>query len=187
MVAMESPESQPRLGRDVFIAPTSYVGGCVTLGDECRVMAPGNDSRRRGEIRLGKRVNVQDGAVLHAETGRDLSIGDDVSIGHRAVVHWLRIGDRALIGVGAILLDGCVIGRDCVVAAGAVLPPRTKVPEGTIVMGVPARPVRRATDAEKIHAAEIVAVYVNLGRRYRRGALPNVVVADGPRLRRRST
>ncbi len=165
-----------KLGRDVYIAPTSYVAGGVTLGDECTIMHHVTIRGDVGRIRLGRRVNVQDGSVLHNETGVDLDIGDDVGIGHRAVVHCRRVGSRSLIGIGSIVLDRCEIGEGCIIAAGAVVPPGTTVPNGTVMMGVPAKPVRQTTDAERGYICEVVTRYVELGKIHRLGKYPNVVV-----------
>ncbi len=163
------------LGRDVYLAPTSYVAGDVVMGDECTVMHHVTIRGDVGRIRIGRRVNVQDGSVLHNETGVDLEIGDEVGIGHRAVVHCRRVGSRSLIGIGSLVLDRCEIGDDCIIAAGAVLPPRTTVPDGTVMMGVPAKPVRSITDAERGYIREVVARYVELGEMHRDGKYPNVV------------
>ena len=139
---------RPLLGRDVFIAPTSYVGGDVVIGDQSTVM---HHVMIRGDIapiRIGARVNVQDGAVLHTPRGTPLDIAEDVGIGHRAIVHCRRIGPRTLIGMGAILLDDCEIGSRCIIAAGTVLSPKTIVPDGSVVMGIPGKIVRGVTERD---------------------------------------
>jgi len=135
---MNEESIQPRVGRGVYLAETAYVGGDVTIGDACTIM---HHVVIRGDvaaIRIGNRVNVQDGAVIHTETGVPLDIGDDVVIGHRAVVHCRRVGRGALIGIGAIVLDQCDVGEGAIVAAGAVVPPGMVVPPGKMAMGVPA-------------------------------------------------
>ncbi len=170
---MSDATGQVRLGIDIYVAPTAYVGGDVVLGDQCTVM---NHVTIRGDlarITIGSRVNIQDGAIIHANTGEDMTIGDDVAIGHRAVVHGLRVESRTLIGIGALILDGCVIGCESIVAAGAVLPPRTEVPPRTLVMGVPARSVRPVTNDELANLDRVVQSYVEIGARYRRGEFPN--------------
>lgn len=172
---MSHAESAVKLGRDVYVAPTSYVGGRVTLGDACTVMHHVTIRGDVGAITVGNRVNIQDGTVVHTESGRDLVIEDEVSIGHRAVVHGAFIGARSLIGIGAIVLDGCRIGPGCIVAAGAVVPPRTEVPAGTLVMGVPARAVRKTNEEDRRYIESVVASYVALGRMHRDGVFPNFV------------
>jgi carbonic anhydrase/acetyltransferase-like protein (isoleucine patch superfamily) len=165
---------RPVLGRDVYIAPTSYVGGDVVIGDQSTVM---HHVMIRGDIapiRIGARVNVQDGAILHTSRGTPLDIADDVGIGHRAIVHCRRIGTRTLIGMGAILLDDCEIGSRCVVAAGTVLSPKTLVPDGSVVMGVPGKVVRGVTDGDLQAIDHVVQSYLALGRLHAAGRFPNI-------------
>jgi len=161
------------LGRDVYLAPTAYLGGDVSLGDQCTVM---HHVVIRGDvspIRIGRRVNVQDGSVIHTNRGVQLDIEDDVSIGHRAVVHGRRVAAGALIGIGAIVLDDCEIGRGCIVAAGCVLPPKTMVPDNKLVIGVPGRVVRDTNAEEREYLAEITASYLHLARLHAAGRYPN--------------
>jgi len=165
---------QPKLGRNVYIAPTSYVAGDVTLGDDVTIM---HHVMIRGDIapiRIGNRVNVQDGSVVHTDHDVPLDIGDDVGIGHRAVVHGRRVGSRSLIGMGAIVLGGCEIGEHCLVAAGSVLTPDTIIPDGSVVMGFPGRVVRPVGEREQQIIDQVVASYLDLGRRHAAGQFPNI-------------
>jgi len=161
------------IGKDVYLAPTAYVGGDVTLGDGCTVM---HHVVIRGDvspIRIGARCNIQDGTILHTNRGVPMDIEDDVSIGHRAVVHCRRLGAGTLIGIGAIVLDDCEIGRSCLIAAGAVLAPNTIVPDGKVVMGVPGKIVRDVNENEREYFREITASYLHLGRLHAAGTYPN--------------
>jgi len=170
---MKSRPTSVRFGRGVYVAPTAYVGGDVTLGDDCTVM---HQVVIRGDIaaiRLGVRCNVQDGAVIHTKHGRDLDIGDEVGIGHRAVVHCRRVGSRVLVGIGAIVLDDCEVGDDCIIAAGAILVPGTVVPAGKVVMGIPGRVVRDLTDADRQYCRHVVTSYLSLGKRHAAGEFPS--------------
>jgi len=165
---------RPVLGRDVYIAPTSYVGGDVVIGDQSTVM---HHVMIRGDIapiRIGARVNVQDGSILHTPWGTALDIADDVGIGHRAIVHCRRVGPRTLIGMGAILLNDCEIGSRCIVAAGALLSPKTVVPDGSVVMGVPGKVVREVTDRDLQTIDHVVQSYLELGRLHAAGQFPNI-------------
>lgn len=165
---------QPVLGRDVYIAPTSYVGGDVVIGDQSTVM---HHVMIRGDIapiRIGARVNVQDGSILHTPRGVPLDIADDVGIGHRAIVHCRRIGPRTLIGMGSILLDDCEIGECCVIAAGTVLSPKTIVPDGSVVMGIPGKIVRDVSDRDLQIIDHVVQSYLQLGRLHAQGCFPNI-------------
>lgn len=163
----------PQLGRDVFIAPTAYVGGDVVLGDQCSVMYHVVIRGDVAAIRVGARTNIQDGAVLHTKTDVPLEIGSDVGIGHRAVVHCRCIGPRSLIGIGAIVLDDAEIGTGCIIAAGAVLPPGMIVPDGKVVRGVPGRVVRDVTPEDRTYIGFVVERYLDLGARHARGEFPS--------------
>ena len=165
---------RPVLGRDVYIAPTSYVGGDVVIGDQSTVM---HHVMIRGDIapiRIGARVNVQDGVVIHTPHGTPLDIADDVGIGHRAIVHCRRIGTRTLIGMGAILLDDCEIGSRCIIAAGTLLPPKTIIPDGSVVMGAPGKIVREVTNRDLRAIDHVVQSYLELGRLHAAGRFPNI-------------
>ncbi|MCA9254168.1 MAG: gamma carbonic anhydrase family protein [Phycisphaerales bacterium] len=164
------------LGRDVYIAPTAYVGGAVTIGDESTIMHHVVIRGDVSNIRIGARVNVQDATVIHTTAGVDLDIGDEVSMGHRAIVHCKRIGPRTLIGMGAIVLDGCVIGERCIIGAGAVVPPNTVVPDGKVVMGVPGKVVRDIRDEEHAYLDYVVENYRKLGKRHAAGEYPNAAM-----------
>ncbi len=164
---------RPELGRSVYIAPTAFVAGQVTLGDHCSVW---HHVMIRGDvaaIRIGKRVNIQDGAIVHTETDVDLDIADEVAIGHRAVVHCRRVGRATLIGIGAIVLDRAEIGEGCIVAAGALVPPGMRVPDGKVVMGVPAKVVRETTEDERAYHRHVVERYVQLAEKHAGGMYPN--------------
>ena len=162
-------------GRNVFIAPTAYVGGAVSLGDDCTVMHHVTIRGDVSRIDIGGRVNGQDGAVIHTKTGVDLTNEESVAIGHRAVVHCTRVGMGSLIGTGSIILDDCEVGRHCLIAAGAVLTPGTIVPDGKVAMGVPGKVVRDTTEEERRYMLYVVENYVKLGRRHASGEYPNVV------------
>ncbi len=168
---------QPSQGRDVYIAPTAYVGGDVRLGDQSTVM---HFVVIRGDIapiRIGARVNVQDGAVLHTADGTPLDIADDVSIGHRAVVHCRKVGPRTLIGIGAILLDDCQIGACCIIAAGTVVAPGTTIPDGSVVMGVPGQIVRETSESDLNTIDQAVQSYIKIGRVHGTGRYPNIAAS----------
>lgn len=170
---MDQRQGQVRVGKDVFIAPTAYVGGDVSLGDACTVMHHVTIRGDVAPIRIGPRTNVQDGTVLHTRYAVPLEVAEDVVIGHRAVVHCRSVGPRTLIGIGAIVLDNAEVGADCVVAAGAVVLPGTLVPDGSLFAGVPARHIRGVTEADRAEIRRILQVYADLGRRHAAGEFPN--------------
>ena len=130
----------PVFGDDCFLAETAVVIGDVVMGDACSVWYNAVVRGDVNAIRIGDRVNVQDGAVLHCTYERAaLSIGNDVSIGHNAIVHGCTIHDKVLVGMGSIVMDQAEIGEGSVIAAGAVVTQNTKVEPGSLMAGVPAK------------------------------------------------
>lgn len=155
----------PELGPNTFVAPGACLLGRITAGEDCSFWY---NAVVRGDVQpisIGARTNVQDGAILHATGGRTpVSIGDDVTIGHRAIVHGCTIGHRVLIGMGAILLDDVEVGDDCLIGAGALLLERTVIPPGSLVVGSPARVRRDLTDLERANLIASAAHYVEAAR-----------------------
>jgi carbonic anhydrase/acetyltransferase-like protein (isoleucine patch superfamily) len=142
---------------DVELGPDSSVWyGCVLRGDVHR-------------IRIGARTNLQDGAIVHVTAGRFAAeIGDEVSVGHRAVVHGCRVGAGALVGIGAVVLDGAEIGEEALVGAGALVTPGTRVAPGMLVLGAPARPVRELSASERAEQRARTLRYVETARAHAR-------------------
>jgi carbonic anhydrase/acetyltransferase-like protein (isoleucine patch superfamily) len=103
------------------------------------------------DIDIGQCTNIQDGAIVHADTAFPTEIGDYVTVGHRAVLHGCRIGSRVLVGMGAIVMDGAVVGEGALIGAGAVVTPGTQVPPGVLVLGTPGRPVRELGPENAAH------------------------------------
>ena len=137
-----------QLDRPAFIDPTARIFGRVSAGEGSSFW-PYSVIRAEGaSVRIGRCVNVQDGAVIHVGGGKGTVIGDYCSIAHRAVVHGAEIGEDCLIGIGAVVMDGAKVGRRCVIGAMALVPPGTEIPEGSVVMGVPAKPVREVPEDE---------------------------------------
>jgi carbonic anhydrase/acetyltransferase-like protein (isoleucine patch superfamily) len=169
---MQPTESRVVVGKNVFIAPTSYVGGDVTLGDDCSVMYHVVIRGDVSPIRIGNRVNIQDGSIVHTRAGIPLTIADDVSVGHLVIVHCKSVGAGTLIGNGAIVLDDAEVGSRCIIAAGALVPPRMVIPDNKVVMGVPAVVVRDVTDADRKYMGLVVRSYMELGRLHASGRYP---------------
>jgi carbonic anhydrase/acetyltransferase-like protein (isoleucine patch superfamily) len=134
----------PRFGNNIFLAPNATVVGDVSMGDDCSVWF---NAVVRGDvhwIKMGNKVNIQDGAVIHCTYQKaPTTIGNNVSIGHNALVHGCTLEDNVLIGMGAIVMDNCVVERNSIVAAGAVLLENTRVESGSIYAGVPAKKVKQ--------------------------------------------
>lgn len=133
----------PQIGEDVFLAENATIIGDVVIGDKCSIWF---NAVLRGDvnsIRIGRNVNIQDGAVLHTLYQKSvIEIGDDVSVGHNVTIHGAKIEDNALIGMGAVVLDGAVIGEGAIVAAQALVLSNTKVEPYSVYAGVPARFVK---------------------------------------------
>ena len=159
---------QPDLARAAFVAPGAAVIGDVVLGEDASVWY---HTTVRGDvnwIRIGNRTNLQDGCVVHVDSGRfPTQIGDEVTVGHRVILHGCTVEELALIGMGAVLLNGVVVGRGSLVAAGAVVREGMHIPPGTLVAGVPAV-VRRTLDATAIDEFRASAAhYVELAHAHR--------------------
>ncbi|MDB5201580.1 MAG: Carbonic anhydrase/acetyltransferase isoleucine patch superfamily-like protein [Ferruginibacter sp.] len=141
----------PQMGTDCFIAPNATIVGDVQMGDQCSVWFNAVVRGDVNSIRMGNKVNVQDGAVIHCTFEKTQAIiGNNVSIGHNAIVHGCVIEDNVLIGMGSIVMDNARIGSNSIIAAGAVVLENTVVPPGSIYAGVPAKKVKDVSQ-ELIH------------------------------------
>ena len=158
---------RPQLGRHVFLAETCAVIGDVIIGDESSVWF---STVIRGDvmpIRIGARTNIQDGTVIHVTSGAfGTTIGDDVTVGHAAIIHACTIEDHCLIGMGSTILDGARIGRGSLVGAGALVTPGTDIPPNSLVLGAPAKVKREVNAKEREQIEYGCAHYVELARRY---------------------
>jgi carbonic anhydrase/acetyltransferase-like protein (isoleucine patch superfamily) len=159
----------PRIDPSAYVHSSAQVIGDVHIGAQSSVWF---NAVIRGDVyhvRIGARTNVQDNSTIHVTTNCwATTVGDDVTIGHNVVLHGCAIGNRCLVGIGAIVLDGCEIGDDCIVAAGSVVTPGTKVEAGQLLLGSPARAVRRLEESELEHLLASAGNYVANAERYRR-------------------
>lgn len=134
---------EPKFGSNCYLAENCTVVGDVVTGDDCSIWFNAVVRGDVNSIRIGDKVNIQDGAVIHCTYQKTkTNIGNNVSIGHNAIVHGSTIHDNVLIGMGAIVMDNCVIESNCIIAAGAVLTENTHVEAGSIWAGVPAKKVK---------------------------------------------
>lgn len=159
--------AQPVIAQDVFVAHNATVLGEVTLAPRSSVWF---NAVLRGDvepIEVGEESNVQDGVILHTDPGAPLRIGARVTIGHGAILHGCTVGDESLIGIGAVVLDRAVIGRRCIVAANALVPPGREIPDGSMVMGSPAKVVRPLRPDEFELLVESSRHYVQAAKRHR--------------------
>lgn len=159
----------PAIDPDAFVAPGARVIGNVQIGAGASIWYNAVIRGDIGSIRIGARTNVQDGSVIHITGGRyDTVIGEDVLIGHLAMVHGCTLHDRAFVGFGAIVMDGCVIESDGMLAAGAMLTPGKRIPSGQLWSGRPAKYMRDLSPEEMAGNQKGVAGYVEEGRRHKR-------------------
>jgi len=148
MTIYELGERKPRIPESAFVAETAAVIGDVVLGENSSVW-PGAVIRGDNDpIRIGARVNVQDGAVLHSDPGFPLTIGEGVLVGHQAMLHGCTIGENTLVGIQSVILNGAVIGRNSMIGAGSVVPGGKTFPERSLLLGIPAKVVRQLSDDE---------------------------------------
>ncbi|MFZ2290401.1 MAG: gamma carbonic anhydrase family protein [Halopseudomonas yangmingensis] len=160
---------QPRLGQRVFIDPSAVVLGDVELGDDCSVWPCTVIRGDMHSIRIGARSSVQDGSVLHIThagpfnpEGFALTIGEEVTIGHKVLLHGCTLGNRILVGMGSIVMDGAVIEDHVILGAGSLVPAGKRLKSGHLYMGSPAREVRRLSDREIEFFSYTAANYVRL-------------------------
>ena len=138
----------PTIPKNCFVAPNATIVGDVVMGNDCSVWFNAVIRGDVNSIRIGNKVNIQDGAVIHCTYQKTtVDIGDSVSIGHNAIVHGCKIGHHVLIGMGAIVMDDVVVGSNTIIAAGAVVLERTVVEANSIYAGVPAKKVKDISEA----------------------------------------
>jgi len=154
----------PKIHESVYISENVSIIGDVEIGENSSVWF---GTVIRGDvcnIKIGKNSNVQDNAVIHVNYDLPSILGDFVTVGHSAVIHGAVIGDFVLVGMGAIVLDNVKVGRNVIIAAGSVVPPRMEIPDGVMVMGVPAKIVRALREEELEHIKKNALDYVELAK-----------------------
>lgn len=156
---------KPVIPGSVFVSPEAYINGDVVMGEECSVWPFASVRGDEDIIRIGDRTNIQDGAVIHVDSGFPTGIGEDVTIGHGAIVHGAKVGDRCIIGIRSTVLNGSVIGEGSIVGAGAVVTPGTEIPPNSMVLGIPAK-VKKIDPSFTEMALENARIYVELSRTY---------------------
>lgn len=166
-------EHSPLLGERVFVDPSALVLGDVQLGDDCSVWPMAVVRGDMHKIRIGDRTSVQDGSVLHIThagpfnpDGYPLIVGDDVTVGHKALLHGCTIGNRVLIGMGAIVMDGAVIEDEVIIAAGSTVSPGKRLVSGYVYRGSPAKQARPISDKERNFFTYSANNYVNLKNKH---------------------
>lgn len=145
---IEYKGKKPVIGERVFLAEGARLIGDVEIGDDSSVFYNAVIRADLAEIRIGKRSNIQDNVSIHLSTDLGVHVGDNVTVGHNAILHACTIEDDVLVGMGAIVMDGARIRKNSVVAAGALVPQNKEYPEGSLIVGAPARVARQLTEEE---------------------------------------
>lgn len=163
----------PILGKEVWVDPSAVLYGEIKLGDDVSIWPMVAARGDVNHIQIGARSNVQDGSVLHVTRktenppyGYPLIIGEDVTVGHKAMLHGCTIGNRVLVGMGAIVLDGVVVEDDVMIGAGSLVPPHKRLESGYLYMGSPAKQACPLNEKEKAFLSESADNYVRLKQKY---------------------
>ncbi|MEO8117757.1 MAG: gamma carbonic anhydrase family protein [Rhodoferax sp.] len=167
MAIYELDGAAPRISDSAWVADSAQVIGNVALADDASVWFGVVIRGDNETIRIGRRTNIQDNSVLHSDTGMPLTLGDDVTVGHQVMLHGCTIGDGSLIGIGAVVLNGAKIGKGCLVGAGSLVTEGKEFPDGSMILGSPAKVVRQLTP-EQLEGLRLSAQhYVMNARRFR--------------------
>jgi carbonic anhydrase/acetyltransferase-like protein (isoleucine patch superfamily) len=164
----ELGERKPKVHPSCFVAESAQVIGSIALEEDASVWF---NCVLRGDndlITIGAQSNVQDGTIIHTDSGIQVSVGRGVTIGHRVMLHGCEVGEFSLIGIGAIVLNRAKIGRYCLIGAGALITEGKEIPEGSLVVGAPGRVVRQLNEGERRMLEGSAAHYVHNGQRYKR-------------------
>ncbi|WP_286263911.1 gamma carbonic anhydrase family protein [Thalassotalea atypica] len=163
----------PKIGKDVYIDTSSVIVGDITVGDDVSIWPLVAARGDVNSITIGKRTNIQDGTVLHVThkskinpDGYALIIGEDVTVGHKCMLHGCSLGDRILVGMGAIIMDGVVVQDDVFIGAGTLVPPNKTLESGYLYVGNPAKKIRALTESELSFLSYSANNYVNLKNDY---------------------
>ena len=169
MALYQLDEHSPRLAPGAWVADSAQVIGNVELAEDASVWF---GAILRGDtevLRIGRGSNVQDGSLIHADIGFPVTVGENVTVGHHVVLHGCTIGDGSLIGIGAVVLNGARIGRGCLVGAGALVTEGKEFPDGSMIIGSPARAVRQVTPEQTEAMRKTAQFYIENVQRFRSG------------------
>lgn len=159
----------PQLGEGAWVADSAQVIGNVQLGDGASVWFGAVLRGDNEPMRIGKGTNIQEGSVLHSDPGFPLTLGENVTIGHQVMLHGCTVGDGTLIGIKSVVLNGAKIGRNCIVGAGALVTEGKGFPDGSMILGAPARAVRELSPEQQAGLPRIAEHYVANAKRFMTG------------------
>lgn len=157
----------PQVHESVFVAWNSEIAGQVSIGEGSSIWFSASIRGDMNSVTIGRNTSIQDNAVIHTDSRKGAVIGDNVTVGHGAILHSCTIGNGTTVGMGSIVLDGAKIGANSMVAAGAVVPPGKEFPDNSMIMGSPAKFVREMRPEEIEGIAQNCQAYVGLGQQYR--------------------
>ena len=157
----------PTIPESAWVADSAQVIGAVTLGQDVSIWFGAVLRGDTDHMRIGRGSNIQDGSVLHADVGQPLTVGEDVTVGHQVMLHGCTIGDGSLIGIGAVVLNGARIGKHCLVGAGALVTEGKEFPDGSMIIGAPAKAVKQLTPEQIEGLRGSARGYVENARRFR--------------------
>jgi len=169
MAIYQLDDVTPDIDPTAWVADSAQVIGAVTLAENSSVWFGAVLRGDTDRLTVGRNSNIQDGSVLHADHGVPLVIGDDVTVGHQVMLHGCTIGDGSLIGIQAVVLNGAKIGRNCLVGAGALVTEGKEFPDGSLIMGSPAKVVRTMTPEQIAGMHRGTSHYVSNARRFATG------------------
>jgi len=160
---------KPVLGKNVFMAENCSIIGRCFIDDECSIWYNAVLRGDVNEIRLGKKTNIQDCCVVHCDRSHGTYLGENVTVGHNAIIHGCTIGNNCLVGMGAVVLEGAVVGDNVIIGANSLVTSGKEIPSGVLVMGSPAKVVRELTPEEIEEISRSAENYVRLSKEYATG------------------
>ena len=169
MAVYQLDDHKPQIAPSAWVADNAQVMGAVTMEADASVWFGATVRGDTEHITIGEGANIQDGSVLHADHGMPLKVGKHVTVGHMVMLHGCTIGDESLIGIGAVVLNGAKIGKNCLVGAGALVTEGKEFPDGSMIIGAPAKAVRELTPEQIEGLRQSALHYIENARRFKQG------------------
>jgi carbonic anhydrase/acetyltransferase-like protein (isoleucine patch superfamily) len=159
-------ELSPKISKSCFIAPNATVIGNVELEENSSIWFNVVIRADLAQVKIGKNSNIQDGCILHVDEGFPIDVSENVTIGHKVMLHGCSIGEGSLIGINAVVLNGAKVGKNCLVGANALVTENMIIPDGSLVLGSPAKIIKQLDEKTKLMIAEGAAHYVHSNHKY---------------------
>lgn len=164
---------KPMIAPSAFIAENAVIQGNVIIEENASIWYGCVIRSEKAKVIVSKNSNVQDLCVIHTDEGFDTIIREGVSIGHRAIIHGAQIGENTLVGMGAILMNGAVIGKNCIIGAGSVITENTKIPDDSLVVGIPGKVIKKVSHEQILGNEKNALMYVEEGQEYKKNQTKN--------------